>query len=106
MDVAMGVLGGKWTLAIVWRLFDGKLRFNELQRLLDGVTAKILAQQLRELEDDGIVSRRVYPEVPPRVEYELTETGRSLEPVLDSMCLWGRSYLAKNTAGTLVASRS
>ena len=106
MGVAMGVIGGKWKLAIVWRLFDGKLRFNELQRLLDGVSAKVLAQHLRELEQDGIVSRRLFPEIPPRVEYELTETGRSLEPVLDSMCAWGRSYLAKDATDTLVTLRS
>ena len=106
MGVAMGVLGGKWKLAIVWRLFDGKLRFNELQRLLGGITAKVLAQQLRELEDDCVVSRLVFPEIPPRVEYKLTETGRSLEPVLDSMCSWGKSHLAKNAAEVVGASRS
>jgi DNA-binding HxlR family transcriptional regulator len=106
MGVAMGVLGGKWKLAIVWRLFEGKLRFNELQRLLGGVTAKVLAQQLRELENDDIVSRLFFPEVPPRVEYELTETGRSLEPVLDSMCSWGKGYLTKDAAEVVGTSRS
>ncbi len=106
MGVAMGVLGGKWKLAIIWRLFEGKLRFNELQRLLGGITAKVLAQQLRELEDDGIVSRLSFPEVPPRVEYELTETGRSLEPVLDAMCSWGKSHLAKDETEVVVTLKS
>lgn len=106
MGAAMGVLGGKWKLAIVWRLFEGKLRFNELQRLLGDVTAKVLAQQLRELDHDGIVSRLVFPEVPPRVEYQLTDTGRSLEPVLDSLCSWGKGYLVKDAADVVGASRS
>jgi len=103
MGVAMRVLSGKWRLAIVWRLFEGKLRFNELQRLLGRITAKVLAQQLRELEETGIVSRLYFAEVPPRVEYELTGTGRSLKPVLDSMCSWGKGYLAEESAGPFKA---
>jgi DNA-binding HxlR family transcriptional regulator len=101
MGVAMGILGGKWKLAIVWRLFADKRRFGELQRLLEGVTAKVLAQQLKELEGDGIVSRLVFPEIPPRVEYELTDIGRTLEPVLDSLCGWGRGYLARSRPESL-----
>lgn len=94
MGVAIRVLGGKWKLAILWRLLRGTVRFNELERLLGGITHKTLAQQLKEMETDGLVARKVYPEVPPRVEYSLTATGRSLTPLLDAMCVWGRGYLA------------
>ena len=94
MGIAIQVLGGKWKLTILWRLLHSPERFNELERLLGGVTHKILAQQLKEMEADGLVARKAYPEVPPRVEYSLTETGRSLEPLLGGMCDWGRSYLA------------
>lgn len=94
MGVSIRVLGGKWKLAILWRLQHGRVRFNELERLLGGVTHKILAQQLKEMEADGLVARNAYAEVPPRVEYSLTETGRSLAPLLDAMCAWGRVYLS------------
>lgn len=94
MGVSIRVLGGKWKLAILWRLIHGSVRFNELERLLGGVTHKILAQQLKEMEADGLVARKVHAEVPPKVEYSLTETGRSLAPLLDAMCAWGRGYLA------------
>jgi DNA-binding HxlR family transcriptional regulator len=93
MGMAIKALGGKWKLAIVWRLSRREARFNELQRLLGGVTHKILGQQLKEMEADGLVARQAYPESPPRVVYSLTETGRSLAPLLDAMCDWGRGYL-------------
>jgi DNA-binding HxlR family transcriptional regulator len=97
MGVAIGMLGGKWKLAVVWRLQGGTMRFNELNRSLGEVTPKVLAQQLKELEADGIVSRLAFAEIPPRVEYGLTDTGRSLAPVLDSLCAWGKDYLALRT---------
>ncbi len=84
------VLSGRWKVPIVWFLFDGTLRFSALRRELLPVTPKMLAQQLRELERDGIVLRRVYPQVPPKVEYSLTPTGRTLRPVVEAMCRWGK----------------
>jgi DNA-binding HxlR family transcriptional regulator len=84
------VISGRWKVPIVWVLFKGTLRFSELCREMPPVTPKMLAQQLRELEKDGIVARRVYPQVPPKVEYSLTTTGRSLQPVVRAMCKWGK----------------
>lgn len=85
------VISGRWKVPIVWVLFKGTLRFSELRREMLPVTPKMLAQQLRELERDGIVLRRVYPQVPPKVEYSLTVTGRTLRPVVEAMCKWGKS---------------
>ena len=84
------MIGGRWKVLILWHLFPGRQRFSGLRRLMGGVTQKMLTQQLRELEADGVVSRKVYAEVPPRVEYTLTERGMSLRPVVDSMCKWGK----------------
>jgi DNA-binding HxlR family transcriptional regulator len=84
------VLGGRWKAHIVWHLLQGTRRFGELHRALGGVTQKVLTQQLRELEADGVVSRKVFAEVPPRVEYSLTERGWSIKPVIDAMCKWGK----------------
>jgi DNA-binding HxlR family transcriptional regulator len=85
---ALAVIGGRWKVPIIWHLFPGCRRFSELRRDLPGITQKMLIQQLRELERDGIVLRRVYPQVPPKVEYSLTRTGKSLEPVVKAMCDW------------------
>jgi DNA-binding HxlR family transcriptional regulator len=87
-ETTIEVIGGRWKVPIVWHLFAGTQRFSELRRALPGVTPKMLTQQLRELEKDGIVSRKVYAEVPPRVEYSLTERGESLRPVVKAMCQW------------------
>jgi DNA-binding HxlR family transcriptional regulator len=90
-EAAIGVLGGRWKARVVWLLLErGTRRFGELHRGLPGVTQKVLTQQLRELEADGVVSRKVYAEVPPKVEYSLTGRGRSLKPVIDAMCKWGK----------------
>ncbi len=86
------VIGGKWKVLIIWQLFRGQQRFSELFRALDGITQKMLTQQLRELEHDGIVHRTVYPQVPPKVEYALTPLGESLKPIVDAMCEWGLRY--------------
>ena len=82
VEAAVAIIGGKWKGAILYRLLDDKKRFNELKRFFPRVTQRILTQQLRELERDGVINRKVYAEVPPKVEYSLTEFGRTLEPVL------------------------
>ena len=89
-EATLAVIGGRWKVPIVWHLFAGTRRFSELRNGLGTVTPKMLAQQLRELERDGVISRRVYAQVPPKVEYSLTERGRSLRPVIDAMCKWGK----------------
>ena len=93
-ETTLDVIGGRWKVPILWHLFDGTKRFSELRRALAGVTQKMLTQQLRELERDGVVSRKVYPEVPPRVEYSLTDRGQSLRPVVDAMCKWAKGKAA------------
>ena len=90
-EATIGVIGGRWKVPIVWHLFSGTKRFSELRRAMPGVTQKMLTQQLRELEQDGVVRRKVYPEVPPKVEYSLTERGLSLKPVVESMCRWAKA---------------
>ena len=89
-EATLGVIGGRWKVPILWHLLGGTKRFSELRRALGTVTQKMLSQHLRELERDGVVTRKVYAEVPPKVEYSLTERGRSLRPVVDSMCKWGK----------------
>lgn len=91
--VTLEVIGGKWKSLILWHLSFKTLRFSQLQRRLSTVTQKMLTQQLRELEADGLVHREVFAEVPPRVEYSLTELGRSVVPILKMMCQWGKDYL-------------
>ncbi len=88
-ETTLSVIGGRWKTLILWQLFQGTRRFSELYRAMDGITQKMLAQQLREMEKDGIVNRRIFAQVPPRVEYSLTPMGRSLKPVVDAMCKWG-----------------
>jgi len=91
-EVALEVVGGKWKLVILEHLVGGVQRFGQLQRALPAVTARMLTRQLRELEADQLVRRTVYPQVPPKVEYSLTEVGRSLEPVLSQLRAWGEWY--------------
>ena len=88
-EMTLDIIGGRWKVLILWQLFQSERRFSELFRALDGITQKMLTQQLRELEHDGIVHRTVYPQVPPKVEYSLTSLGESLRPVVDAMCKWG-----------------
>ena len=94
MEIGLNILGGKWKLKILWQISKGAVRFNELQRRLGKITTKTLTQQLRELEDQKIVQRTVYPDNPPKVEYALTELGKSIYPVLKSLCDWGTNYQA------------
>ncbi len=89
VEATISVIGGVWKPVILFHLLDGKLRFNAICRQNPAATPRMITLQLRELEADGIISRTIYPEVPPKVEYELTELGRTLEPVLVSMCRWG-----------------
>jgi DNA-binding HxlR family transcriptional regulator len=87
---ALAIIDGRWKLVILFHLFGGKvLRFSELERAIAGVSQKMLTQQLRQLERDGVVERIVYAEVPPRVEYRLTDWGQSLCPALDALLSWG-----------------
>ncbi len=90
VEFTQSILGGKWKLVILWHLgFDGVHRFNQLQRRLTGVTHKVLSEKLKELENDGLIARKQYNEVPPRVEYTLTEKGKTVIPILDEMHKWG-----------------
>lgn len=94
IDAAMDVIGGKWKALILWELeAHGVRRFGELRRGLPGVSEKMLIQHLRELEEDGIVAREIFPEVPPRVEYRLTESGAALNAALEPLGLWGRDRI-------------
>ncbi|NGZ75148.1 winged helix-turn-helix transcriptional regulator [Saccharibacillus alkalitolerans] len=93
VEVTLDVIGGKWKSVILYHLVEGKKRFNELRRLIPNISHKMLTQQLRELERDGIVLRRDYEEVPPKVEYELSEYGGGLIGVLDFFCHWGEAHL-------------
>ncbi|WP_225821165.1 winged helix-turn-helix transcriptional regulator [Streptomyces naphthomycinicus] len=92
-DAAMDIIDGKWKVTILWALGERTHRFGELRRQLPGVTEKVLAAQLRELEADGIVHREEYPEVPPRVEYSLTEIGTRLNEALAPLGVWGREHV-------------
>jgi len=93
MELALQVIGGKWKPLVLWHLGqEGVLRFSELKRTIPSITQKMLTQQLRELERDGLVRRRVYPEVPPRVEYALTELGESVMPLLKQLYTWGVAF--------------
>ncbi|WP_308378568.1 winged helix-turn-helix transcriptional regulator [Parapedobacter tibetensis] len=93
MGYALSLIGGRWKSNILWRLLiDGKLRYNELRRLIPGISERMLVSQLREMEADKLVLRIVYPEVPPRVEYELTELGQSMRSMLQSISDWGEMH--------------
>jgi DNA-binding HxlR family transcriptional regulator len=97
VEAALGVIGGRWKGVVVYWLLGGKLRFGELRRKLPNCTERMLTVQLRELEEDGLVTRTVHAEVPPRVEYELTAFGKSLEPILFALREWGERYKRRLT---------
>lgn len=94
VQAVLNLIGGKYKTLIVWNLFGQTLRYSQLQRLIPRATPKMLTQQLRELEADGLVVRKIYPVVPPKVEYRLTEQGESLKPILEAIYAWGTDYLA------------
>lgn len=95
VEATLQLIGGKYKTLILWHLIDETLRFHQLQKLLPQATPKMLTQQLRELEADGLIIRTVYPVMPPKVEYQLSDLGNSLTPVLHAMCDWGNHYLTK-----------
>jgi DNA-binding HxlR family transcriptional regulator len=95
VEATLEVIGGKWKCVILCHLTHGKKRTSELKRLMPNITQKMLTQQLRELEDDGVINRIVYNQVPPKVEYELSEYGQSLEHILSSLCTWGENHIIK-----------
>ena len=92
VELSLDIIGGKWKMPLIWRLKDDSKRYGELKRSLLKVTHKMLTQQLRELEQDEIITRKVYPEVPPKVEYNLTLLGKSVIPVIDLLREWGEEY--------------
>ncbi|MGE5217671.1 MAG: winged helix-turn-helix transcriptional regulator [Chloroflexota bacterium] len=91
-EYTLALIGGRWKIPLIFHLMSGVRRFSELSRALTGVSQKMLTHQLREMERVGLVERKVYAQVPPRVEYALTPLGRSLKPVVDAMCLWGEQH--------------
>jgi DNA-binding HxlR family transcriptional regulator len=95
LEAALAVVGGKWKPIVLWHLAPGPRRFGELRRMVTGISEKMLIQQLRELEADGVVVRRDFQEIPPRVEYSLTEFGVSLGRALKPLCDWGREHMER-----------
>jgi DNA-binding HxlR family transcriptional regulator len=93
VEAALDLIGGKWKSILLFRVLEGTRRFNELRRLVPGMTQRMLTNQLRELERDGLIERKVYAEVPPKVEYSMTEFGRTLEPVLLALKQWSEAYM-------------
>lgn len=96
VETTLMLIGDKWKVLILRDLMEGTRRFGELKRSIGTVSQKVLTAQLRDMEEKGLLTRRVYAEVPPRVEYTLTETGYSLKPILDSMVVWGKDYQRRN----------
>ncbi|TYP75396.1 winged helix-turn-helix transcriptional regulator [Paenibacillus methanolicus] len=96
-ELTLSIIGGKWKMIIMWHLGkEGTKRFSQLKSLIPDITQRMLTTQLRELEEDGIVDRKVYPVVPPKVEYRLTPRGESLIPILDLMYEWGKAYIRES----------
>lgn len=96
VETTLMIIGDKWKVLILRDLMNGTMRFGELKKSIGHVSQKVLTAQLRDMEEKGLVTRKVYAEVPPRVEYTLTETGYSLKTVLDALRVWGEEYKAKN----------
>ena len=96
LTTAMGVIGGKWKVVILGHLYDSEKRFGELKKLICGdITQKMLTQQLRELEEDGLIARTIFAEVPPRVEYTITPSGETVFPILETLAKWGMAQREK-----------
>jgi DNA-binding HxlR family transcriptional regulator len=97
-EFTLAMIGGRWKIPLLFHLLSGTKRFSELSRALTGVSQKMLTQQLREMERNGLVERKVYAQVPPKVEYALTPLGSSLKPVVDAMCQWGELHGAPTSS--------
>jgi len=95
VEAAISLIDGKWKSVVLYHLLDGTLRFNELRRQIPGVTQRMLTNQLRELEEDGLIERKVYAQVPPKVEYSLSPLGRSIEPILLALKDWGNTNIER-----------
>ena len=106
VEATLSVIGGRWKPILVCHLLNGRKRFGELRRLTPNATERMITLQLRELEADGVISRHVFAEVPPRVEYEVTEFGRSLQTILVLMQEWGKGFKARRLAGESADERS
>ena len=100
IQITLNVIGGKWKPIILWHLLENKKRFSELQRSIVGVSQKILTSQLRELESDLIIHREVYKQIPPKVEYWVTEYGKTLQPILENIGDWGEKHRHNSTTKT------
>ncbi len=96
VETTLKMIGGKYKALILWHLLDGTLRFGQLSRMIHRAAPKVLTGQLRELEEANLIIRTVYPVVPPKVEYKLSETGKSIRPILEAMFTWGSDYLEQN----------
>src|SRR5262245_57329624 len=104
VEGALALIGGKWKGVVLYHLFEAEvLRFNELRRRLPNVTQRMLTTQLRELETDGFIERKIYPQVPPKVEYRLTQHGHSLEPVIRALKTWGDAHIRPEAASKPVS---
>ena len=101
VEATLELIGGKYKALILFHLIDSTLRFNELQKLIPQATPKMLTQQLRELEKDSLITRTVYPVVPPKVTYQLTDFGKSIIPIINAMCDWGTDYLNRLSTSAL-----
>jgi len=93
VEITLSLISNKWKILIIRDLLDGTKRFGELRKSINGISNKVLTYNLREMEEDNLLIRKIYPEVPPKVEYSLTEIGSSIEPVLKTLCDWGNDYL-------------
>ena len=100
MELTLDLIGGKWKSLILWHLGENTLRFSELKKTMPQITQKMLTQQLRDLEADGLVHRFIYTQIPPKVEYSLTEAGKSLLPILATLCQWGLNYATRVEASS------
>ncbi|WP_150274307.1 winged helix-turn-helix transcriptional regulator [Paenibacillus tepidiphilus] len=104
VEFTLGVIGGKWKGVLLYHLMDGCKRFNEFRRICPGITQRMLTLQLRELEEDGIVHREVYQQIPPKVEYSLTPFGQTLIPIIQQMKVWGLEYQSKQLSAESCSS--
>jgi DNA-binding HxlR family transcriptional regulator len=105
VEITLGLIDGKWKGVILFHLQGGFRRFGELRRLMPGITQRMLTKQLRALEEDDLITRKVYPEVPPRVEYALSETGQRLGPVIEALRVWGAEHKARLDAAGLTQQK-